>query len=57
MNFLISDDERAKLLLSSFVFLIVPLVNPDGAFHGTFRMDTQGHNLNRFYGNAQSHRQ
>ena len=39
------------------MFLIVPLVNPDGVFHGTYRMDTLGHNLNRFYNSAQSHKQ
>ena len=39
------------------MFLIVPLINPDGVFHGTYRMDTLGHNLNRFYNSAQSHRQ
>mgnify|MGYP000200444078 CR=1 FL=1 len=40
-----------------FTFLIVPVVNPDGVYHGTYRMDTQGHNLNRFYNTAQSHKQ
>lgn len=39
------------------MFLIVPMVNPDGVFNGTYRMDTQGHNLNRFYNSCSSHKQ
>jgi murein tripeptide amidase MpaA len=57
INFLLSRDERSNLLLKYFVFLVVPLVNPDGVYHGTYRMDTLGHNLNRFYSTAQSHKQ
>ena len=57
VNFLLSEDKRAKALLKNFVFLIVPCLNPDGVFHGTYRMDTMGHNLNRFYNCAQSHKQ
>jgi len=45
------------MLLKYSVFLIVPMINPDGVFHGTYRMDTLGHNLNRFYGTALSHKQ
>jgi murein tripeptide amidase MpaA len=57
INFLISADPRAKALREIFVFIIVPIMNPDGVFHGTYRMDTCGHNLNRFYNSAQSHKQ
>jgi murein tripeptide amidase MpaA len=57
INFLLSDDSRAKMLMKYCVFVIVPLVNPDGVFNGTYRMDTLGHNLNRFYNTAQSHKQ
>lgn len=34
------DDLRAKLLRKMFVFMIVPMINVDGVFHGHFRMDT-----------------
>lgn len=43
------DDLRAKLLRKMFVFMIVPMINVDGVFHGHFRMDTEGKNLNRYY--------
>ena len=32
-----------------FVFMVVPMINVDGVFHGHFRMDVHGKNLNRFY--------
>ena len=57
INFLISQDPKSQALLKYFTFVIIPLVNPDGVYHGTYRMDTLGHNLNRFYNTAQSHKQ
>lgn len=50
INFLTSkSDLRAHLLRQMFVFMVVPMINVDGVFHGHFRMDTYGRNLNRFY--------
>lgn len=43
------DDLRAKLLRKMFIFMIVPMINVDGVYHGHFRMDTEGKNLNRYY--------
>lgn len=43
------DDLRAKLLRKMFVFMIIPMINVDGVYHGHFRMDTEGKNLNRYY--------
>jgi murein tripeptide amidase MpaA len=42
-------DLRAQLLRKMFVFMIIPMVNVDGVYHGNFRMDSEGKNLNRYY--------
>ena len=49
IKFLLSNDLRAVLLRKLFVFKIVPMINPDGVFHGHYRMDKFYQNLNRYY--------
>jgi murein tripeptide amidase MpaA len=50
INFLTNcKDLRAHLLRKMFTFMIVPMINVDGVFHGHFRMDNYGKNLNRYY--------
>ena len=50
MDFLLRPyNIQACLLRKMFVFLVVPMVNPDGVYEGNFRMDTNGTNLNRVY--------
>ncbi|KEG14136.1 zinc carboxypeptidase [Trypanosoma grayi] len=57
IEFLLSQvDPRAIALRSRFVFLLVPMINPDGVVRGHSRADTEGVNLNRKYRNPSKRR-
>ena len=47
MEFITSDDTKAKLLRDNFVFKIFPMINPDGVIHGNYRCSLSGRDLNR----------
>ncbi|CAD5216263.1 unnamed protein product [Bursaphelenchus xylophilus] len=47
LDYLLSDDKRAKRLRNLYVFKIVPMLNPDGVFLGNYRCSLMGFDLNR----------
>lgn len=42
IDYLISQDENAKLLRNRYVFKIVPMLNPDGVVVGNYRCSLSG---------------
>jgi murein tripeptide amidase MpaA len=42
IEFLISDEEKADTLRNSFVFKIIPMLNPDGVIVGNYRCSLIG---------------
>ena len=56
LDFLLSGDPRAAVLLEKFVFVVVPMLNPDGVVRGHSRADTCGQNLNRCYKDVRADR-
>jgi murein tripeptide amidase MpaA len=50
IDFLLNkNDARAYFLRKYFIFVLVPMLNPDGVAHGHCRMDIFNQNLNRYY--------
>ncbi|KAJ8024122.1 Cytosolic carboxypeptidase 2 [Holothuria leucospilota] len=49
LDYLTSDSIDAKLLRGTFVFKIVPMLNPDGVIVGNYRCSLAGRDLNRNY--------
>jgi len=47
LEFLISDDVKAEFLRTTYVFKIVPMLNPDGVIVGNYRCSLSGQDLNR----------
>lgn len=47
LKYLLSDSELAKDLRKQFVFMIVPMLNPDGVIQGNYRCSLLGCDLNR----------
>lgn len=45
MLFLASEDEVAARLRDSFIFKIVPMVNPDGVIHGHSQTNISGRDI------------
>ena len=49
VDFLISSDPIAVSMRDRFVFHIIPMMNPDGIYHGFTRADSDGSNMNRLW--------
>ncbi len=47
IDYLISDEDKADFLRNSFVFKIIPMLNPDGVIVGNYRCSLFGSDLNR----------
>jgi murein tripeptide amidase MpaA len=47
IDFLVSDDEKALFLRNTYVFKIIPMLNPDGVIVGNYRCSLVGQDLNR----------
>jgi murein tripeptide amidase MpaA len=42
MDFLLADTKEAKALRQTFVFKIIPMLNPDGVRYGNYRSSLVG---------------
>ncbi|KAG9339973.1 hypothetical protein JZ751_022288 [Albula glossodonta] len=49
VDFLLGTSSKAALLRDSFLFKLVPMLNPDGVIVGNCRCSLAGHDLNRSY--------
>ena len=49
IQYLVSDHIDAKRLRETFVFKLIPMLNPDGVIHGNYRCSLSGADLNRCY--------
>ncbi|CAH2326030.1 cytosolic carboxypeptidase 2 [Pelobates cultripes] len=49
LDFLLSGSPDAELLRDTFIFKVVPMLNPDGVIVGNYRCSLTGRDLNRNY--------
>lgn len=49
INFLISNNVKAKFLRKNFIFKVIPMLNIDGVVIGNTRTNMAGLDLNRQY--------
>ncbi|KAM5205147.1 cytosolic carboxypeptidase 3 [Hipposideros larvatus] len=49
LDFILGDSSDAQLLRDTFIFKVVPMLNPDGVIVGNYRCSLAGQDLNRNY--------
>ncbi|XP_063106597.1 cytosolic carboxypeptidase 3 isoform X2 [Cavia porcellus] len=49
LDYILGDSHDAQLLRDTFVFKVVPMLNPDGVIVGNYRCSLTGRDLNRNY--------
>ncbi|XP_040265175.1 cytosolic carboxypeptidase 2 isoform X1 [Bufo bufo] len=49
LDFILSDSPDAQLLRDTFIFKVIPMLNPDGVIVGNYRCSLSGRDLNRNY--------
>lgn len=49
INFLLSENEDAQLAREKFVYIMIPMMNPDGVFNGTTRYNMEMEDLNNIW--------
>ena len=54
LEFIIGNEKEAKALRETYVFKIVPMLNPDGVIVGNYRGSLTGLDLNRQWQNPNS---
>jgi murein tripeptide amidase MpaA len=47
LDFIVSNEKEAKALRDTFVFKVIPMLNPDGVIVGNYRCSLSGLDLNR----------
>jgi hypothetical protein len=47
LDFILSSHLKAQELREKFIFLVIPMLNPDGVINGNNRTSLSGHDLNR----------
>jgi hypothetical protein len=55
LKFILGDGKEAIEMRDSFIFVIVPMLNPDGVIVGNYRCDITGNDLNRKYCDSDGH--
>eukprot|EP00047_Mylnosiga_fluctuans_P020776 m.96273 g.96273 ORF g.96273 m.96273 type:complete len:493 (+) comp8626_c0_seq4:70-1548(+) len=55
IEFLLGSSPDAEYLRRRVVFKIIPMLNPDGVYHGNYRCSTLGYDLNRCWANPSEH--